>query len=98
MPLNYKTWNAAERQYQKQGMSPKEIKRYRKAWEKKHGKQPEPSMLGTGGLRQNLDKELDRRKVLDQIDPAYQNKGSRMSSRRSSNLEKLASKLKGKKF
>lgn len=66
MPLNYKTWNAAERQYQKQGMSPKEIKRYRKAWENKH-KKLSPKMLGSGTARSAADKAVSRKSKLEKL-------------------------------
>jgi hypothetical protein len=73
MPMNYKTWNAAERVYQKQGMSAKEIKKYRKAWEAKH-RQPEPKMLGKGLAAGAAKKLLSRKASMEALEKRLRDK------------------------
>jgi hypothetical protein len=62
-----KDWDKAEAQYRKKGYSEAEIKKYKKAWEQKHGKLPSAKMLGKGLASEAAEKVTSRKKKLEEL-------------------------------
>jgi len=61
------TWAKAEAAYRNKGMSEKEIKSHKKAWEKKHKKMPMPEMLGKGKAAEVAKQAVSRKSKLEQL-------------------------------
>jgi hypothetical protein len=67
MPMDSPTWEKAESRYKEMGMSAKEMKKYKMAWEKKHKKMPKPAMLGKGLAAGAAKQALSRKSKLEQL-------------------------------
>jgi len=67
MPMDSPTWEKAETRYKAMGMSAKEMKKYKVAWEKKHKKMPRPEMLGKGKAAEVAKQAISRKSKLEQL-------------------------------